>query len=76
VPHQVVLTTVHMTREQEEARADQATFFLREDNTVERILAEGDVESDVPGRPAGNSSGSGSKSRERKALTSSWLGNP
>jgi lipopolysaccharide export system protein LptA len=61
VPHQVVLTTVHMTREQEEARADQATFFLREDNTVERILAEGDVESDVPGRPAGNSSGSGSQ---------------
>jgi len=53
VPHQVVLTTVHMTREQQKARADQATFFLREDNTVERILAEGDVESDVPGRPSG-----------------------
>jgi hypothetical protein len=42
-PHQVVLTTVHMTREQQEAWSDQATFFLREDNTVDRILAEGDV---------------------------------
>jgi lipopolysaccharide export system protein LptA len=46
-PHQVFLTEVHMTREQQDARSDQATFFLREDNTVERILAEGDVESDV-----------------------------
>jgi len=48
-PHQVFLTTVHMTREQQDARSDQATFFLREDNTVERILAEGDVESDIRG---------------------------
>ena len=52
-PHQVFLTEVHMTREQQDARSDQATFFLREDNTVERILAEGDVESDV--RSASNS---------------------
>src|SRR5580692_845123 len=42
-PHQVVLTTVHMTREQQDARSDQATFFLREDNTVDRVLAEGMV---------------------------------
>src|ERR1700691_2561162 len=49
-PHQVFLTAVHMTREQQEARSDEATFFLREDNTVDHILAEGDVESDVHGK--------------------------
>ncbi len=48
-PRQVFLTTVHMTREQQETRSDQATFFLREDNTVDHILAEGDVESEIHG---------------------------
>jgi len=46
-PHQVVLTTVHMTRAQQESRSDQATFFLRDDNTVDRVLAEGNVETDI-----------------------------
>jgi lipopolysaccharide export system protein LptA len=50
-PHQVVLNTVHMTREQQEARSDQATFFLRDDNTVDRVLAEGDVETEIPAGP-------------------------
>ncbi len=48
-PHQVYLTTVHMTREQQEAWSDHATFFLREDNTVDHILAEGNVESESHG---------------------------
>ena len=48
-PHEVVLTTVHMTREQQEAWSDQATFFLREDDTVDHILAEGDVRSEIHG---------------------------
>ncbi len=68
LPREVVLTTVHMTREQEKARADQATFFLREDNTVDHIFAEGDVEADVPGRPSSNSPGS--KSQSSKAQSS------
>ena len=42
-PRQVVLTGVHMTREQQQMQSDPATFFLREDNTVDHILAEGDV---------------------------------
>ena len=49
-PHQVVLTTVHMTRAQQESRSDQATFFLRDDNTVDRVLAEGNVETDIHGK--------------------------
>ena len=49
-PHQVVLTMVHMTREQQDAWSDQATFFLREDDTVDHILAEGDVRSEIHGR--------------------------
>jgi len=40
---------VHMTREQQEGWSDQATFFLREDDTVDHILAEGDVRSEIRG---------------------------
>ncbi len=54
-PHQVFLTTVHMSREQQEAWSDQARFFLREDNTVDRILAEGNVETEIHGRPLSKS---------------------
>jgi lipopolysaccharide export system protein LptA len=60
-PHQVVLNTVHMTRDQQEARSDKATFFLREDNTVDRVLAEGDVESEIHGRASSNSATSNSQ---------------
>ena len=49
-PRQVFLTGVHVTREQQEMQSDQATFFLREDNTVDRVLAEGNVESELHGR--------------------------
>src|SRR5271154_5702836 len=48
-PHQVFLTAAHMTREGQQTRADQATFFLREDNTVDHVLAEGNVESEIHG---------------------------
>ncbi|MFZ0796506.1 MAG: LPS export ABC transporter periplasmic protein LptC [Terriglobales bacterium] len=60
-PHQVFLTSVHMSREQQEARSDQATFFLREDNTVDHILAEGDVETELHGRSSSNPKTSNSK---------------
>ncbi len=49
-PRQLVLAGVRLTREQEELRADMATFFLRQDSTVERVLAEGNVESDFQHR--------------------------
>ena len=49
-PRQVFLTGVRMTREQQQMQSDHATFFLRGDNTVDRILAEGDVESELHGR--------------------------
>ncbi len=54
-PHQVVLTTVHMTREQQEAWSDVATFFLREDDTVDHIVADGNVRSEIHGRASSNS---------------------
>ena len=47
---QVVLNDVRMTRERQQMQSQQATFFLRDDNTVDRILAEGDVRSEVRGR--------------------------
>src|ERR1700733_7297234 len=62
-PRQVFLTTVHMAREQQEAWSDQATLFLRPDNTVERVLAEGDVRSEIHGRAA-NKSGATSSASE------------
>ena len=49
-PRQVVLTGVRLTRERQQLQSDRAKFFLRDDNTVDRILAEGDVESEFHGR--------------------------
>ena len=43
-PHTVVLSRVRMRREQQDLQSDEATFFLRNDNTVERILADGNVQ--------------------------------
>ncbi len=63
-PRQVFLTGVHVTREQQQMQSDQATFFLREDNTVDRILAEGDVESELHGR---------SETHERSDRAELWL---
>ncbi|MFI5096167.1 MAG: LptA/OstA family protein [Candidatus Acidiferrales bacterium] len=49
-PRQIVLAGVRLTREQQQLQSQQATFFLRDDNTVDRILAEGEVESEFHGR--------------------------
>jgi lipopolysaccharide export system protein LptA len=59
-PRQVVLTVVRLTRERQQLQSNQATFFLREDNTVDRILAEGNVESEFHGRASSNSETSNS----------------
>ncbi len=60
-PRQVFLTTVHMTRERQEARSDHATFYMREDNTVDHIVAEGDVETELHGRASSGSKTSNSE---------------
>jgi len=74
-PRQVALDVVRMIREGQQTQSDHATFFLREDNTVEHILAEGDVETELQGRAssnrgssrpeASNSRTSNSETRER-----------
>jgi lipopolysaccharide export system protein LptA len=66
-PRQVVLDSVHMTRELQETRSDHATFFLHDDNTVDHILAEGDVETEIRGRESSGSNMSGSKISNSKA---------
>jgi lipopolysaccharide export system protein LptA len=66
-PREVVLTAVRMVRERQRMQADQATFFLRNDNTVDRILAEGDVRTDLGGRAASNSSDSETHERSERA---------
>src|ERR1035441_6851837 len=64
-PRQVVLTGVRLTRERQQLQSDCATFFLREDNTVDRILAEGDVRSEFHGRSSSNSKTSNSEAQAR-----------
>jgi lipopolysaccharide export system protein LptA len=48
-PRQVVLSQPRMLRDHQELWSDTATFFLRPDNTVARILAEGNVETQLHG---------------------------
>jgi lipopolysaccharide export system protein LptA len=48
-PRQVVLTRPRMSRQEQQLWANRATFVLRPDNTVERVLAEGDVETELRG---------------------------
>jgi hypothetical protein len=49
-PHQVVSHhSAHDAGSSRKAWSDQATFFLREDDTVDHILAEGDVRSEIRG---------------------------
>jgi lipopolysaccharide export system protein LptA len=55
-PRRVVLTGVQMTRELQQSKSGQATFFLRADNTVDHILAEGGVETKLQGRTSSSSS--------------------
>jgi lipopolysaccharide export system protein LptA len=62
-PREIVLNGVHMTREQQQMEAEQATFFLRDDNTVDRVLAEGDVRSQI----RGTTSNSETRSRSDQA---------
>jgi len=54
-PRRVVLTAVRMVRERQRMQCDQASFFLRTDNTVDHILAEGGVETELGGRRFSNS---------------------
>jgi lipopolysaccharide export system protein LptA len=72
LPRQVVLEAVQMTREGQQMQAEHATFFLREDDTVERILAEGEVRSEMRGR-ASNWGRSGSETEARSDRAEMWL---
>jgi lipopolysaccharide export system protein LptA len=66
---QVVLTGVRLTRERQQLQSDRATFFLRDDNTVDRILAEGDVRSEFHGRASSNSDAHARSDRAELLLT-------
>jgi lipopolysaccharide export system protein LptA len=48
-PRQVVLIRPRMSREEKQLSSEAATFFLRPDNTVDRIVAAGNVQSEVHG---------------------------
>jgi lipopolysaccharide export system protein LptA len=42
-PHQVVLDQPHLQNGPRQCSADEATLFLREDNTLDRVVAKGNV---------------------------------
>jgi len=48
-PRQAVFIQPRMSRDERQMRANKATFFLRPDNTVEHVVAEGDVEGELSG---------------------------
>ena len=48
-PRQIVLSQPRVVHDQRRLRSDRATLLLRDDNTVDRIMAEGDVESEIHG---------------------------
>jgi lipopolysaccharide export system protein LptA len=72
-PRQVFLTGVRMTRERQQMQSDQATFFLREDNTVDRILAEGEVQTELHGRVSSDSKAAASETHARSDRAELWL---
>jgi lipopolysaccharide export system protein LptA len=51
-PRQVVLNTVRVQSAAQESQAQQTTLFLRPDNTVERVLATGNVQMNARGPQA------------------------
>jgi len=49
LPRVIVLTRPEIVRPEQRMLSDQATLFLRDDDTVGRIIAEGNVEQEVHG---------------------------
>ena len=49
-PHVVVLEQARVKNGQQTAEADTATLFLHKDNTIERVLAKGNVKLDAEGQ--------------------------
>jgi lipopolysaccharide export system protein LptA len=70
-PRQIALSGVRLTRGGQRLQSDQATFFLRDDNTVERVLAEGNVRNEFHGRALSRSSSKTSRPGTSSSGTSS-----
>jgi lipopolysaccharide export system protein LptA len=68
-PRQIALSGVRLTREGQRLQSDQATFFLRDDNTLERVLAEGNVRSEFRGRAWSKSSSKTPSSKTSSSRT-------
>ena len=68
-PRQIALSGVRLTREGQRLQSDQATFFLRDDNMVDRVLAEGNVRSEFHGRALSKSNSKTSSSETPPSRT-------
>jgi lipopolysaccharide export system protein LptA len=68
-PRQIVLAGVRVARERGQIQSDFATFFLRDDNTVDHVYASGDVRSDFHGVSSSSSDAHGRSDRAEMFLT-------
>ena len=48
-PREVILQSPHLTHGEQHMEARRATLYLRDDNTVDRIVASDDVQAHIPG---------------------------
>ena len=48
-PRQIVLSRPRTAHDERRLQSDRATLFMRDDNTLDHIVAEGDVESEMQG---------------------------
>ena len=51
-PREVVLMRPRLSRTEQQLWSERATFFLRPDNTVEQVVAEGNVQTELKGASA------------------------
>jgi lipopolysaccharide export system protein LptA len=76
-PREIVLSQPRLVRQDRRLQSDKATLYLRDDNTVDRVLAEGNVESEVHGASEARARAdraelflTGSQNRMREAILS------
>ncbi len=76
-PREIVLVQPRLARQDRRLQADKAMLFLRDDNTVDRVLAEGNVQAEMHGASEARASAesaelflTGSQNRMKEAVLS------
>ena len=70
-PREITLSHAHGESATQRGQAEQVTLFLKDDNTVERVLAEGDVQVEDTSVSSTRAAGSGQAENSRRSATDS-----